>query len=321
LRLLSLDGGGIRGISSLIILDAIMHKINERRDPKILPCQYFQLAGGTSTGGLIALLLFWLEMDTRNAIMVYQEMAKNIFSPRLPKLLGGYNLHDLGYFGYCIGNPYLWFKALLLPSRFSDSYLREAIDVVMMGGGQNLRKPGPGPPRMFMCATSITHERAELFRSYEPPQGVEDRFQGITVRDAALATSAAPTYLPKVKIGNEEFWDGGLLNNNPINQVWDARYDAAPNTAGEPDIYCVVSIGTGRVKGPVQQPGGGFINTVSTAISYTTNTEAKHQDFKRMIDRRRRGGVDIHYFRFDVELEKEINLDDWQSMSTLEKIT
>lgn len=71
-----------------------------------------------------------------------------------------------------------------------------------------------------MCATSIDRECAELFRSYDPPSDVTDtKFADITVKEAALATSAAPTYLPKVKIMNEKFWDGGLLNNNPINQV------------------------------------------------------------------------------------------------------
>lgn len=178
-----------------------------------------------------------------------------------------------------------------------------------------------------MCATSTDRESAELFRSYEPPSDVKDEFEVITVKEAALATSAAPTYLPAVKVMNKEFWDGGLLNNNPINQVWDARYDLVPIEEGEgmpdpPQISCVVSIRTGRVKKPVQQLGWGFLNTVSTVMSYATNTEAKHQDFERKIDRldkRRKEG--IRYWRFDVELDKPIKLDDWQSMPKLEKIT
>ncbi|KAF8065282.1 hypothetical protein FPV67DRAFT_1451063 [Lyophyllum atratum] len=59
LRLLSLDGGGIRGISELVILKEIMHRIQaeERLGETPLPCQYFDMIGGTSTGGLIALML------------------------------------------------------------------------------------------------------------------------------------------------------------------------------------------------------------------------------------------------------------------------
>lgn len=147
-RLLSLDGGGIKGISSLMILDAIMQKINKNRQEKLLPKHCFQLAGGTSTGGLIALMLFRLGMDTDEAIRVYQEMAKEVFSPRF----WGYSLHRLGYAGYVLGNPILRAKALLLPSRFSDSYLKTAIEKVMKdhnerdGSGTKLRKPDT--PRM-----------------------------------------------------------------------------------------------------------------------------------------------------------------------------
>ena len=52
-RILSLDGGGVRGLSSLLILREIMEEIGRRaqaHEPP-LPCQYFDLIGGTSTGG------------------------------------------------------------------------------------------------------------------------------------------------------------------------------------------------------------------------------------------------------------------------------
>jgi patatin-like phospholipase/acyl hydrolase len=43
------DGGGVRGLSSLLILQRMMEMINPNRPPK--PCEYFDLIGGTSTGG------------------------------------------------------------------------------------------------------------------------------------------------------------------------------------------------------------------------------------------------------------------------------
>ena len=53
--LLSLDGGGVRGLSSLLILRDIMTQLNaEREDGKSLkPCDIFDLIGGTSTGGCV----------------------------------------------------------------------------------------------------------------------------------------------------------------------------------------------------------------------------------------------------------------------------
>jgi len=50
LRLLAFDGGGgLRGLSSLIILQQLMETIDLDSPPK--PCDYFDMIGGTSTGG------------------------------------------------------------------------------------------------------------------------------------------------------------------------------------------------------------------------------------------------------------------------------
>jgi patatin-like phospholipase/acyl hydrolase len=55
LRVLTLDGGGVRGLSSLFILQTIMDNLNEERrkanESAVKPCQTFDLIGGTSTGG------------------------------------------------------------------------------------------------------------------------------------------------------------------------------------------------------------------------------------------------------------------------------
>ena len=65
-RVLSLDGGGVRGLSSLLILRDIMENVGQAKDlsetPK--PSEYFDLIGGTSTGGLIAIMLGLLGMVT-----------------------------------------------------------------------------------------------------------------------------------------------------------------------------------------------------------------------------------------------------------------
>lgn len=55
LCLLSLDGGGVRGLSTLYILKSIMDRLNNERKtaslPSVKPCEVFDLIGGTSTGG------------------------------------------------------------------------------------------------------------------------------------------------------------------------------------------------------------------------------------------------------------------------------
>lgn len=54
LRLLSLDGGGVRGLSSLLMLQQLMRKMNRDNPPK--PCEVFDMIGGTSTGGYVIII-------------------------------------------------------------------------------------------------------------------------------------------------------------------------------------------------------------------------------------------------------------------------
>jgi patatin-like phospholipase/acyl hydrolase len=63
-RILSLDGGGVRGLSSLMILREIMEDIGQGNgvDEPPKPCEYFDLVGGTGMGGLIAVMLGRLRM-------------------------------------------------------------------------------------------------------------------------------------------------------------------------------------------------------------------------------------------------------------------
>lgn len=51
LHLLALDGGGVRGLSSLIVLKQLMETVDPDSPPK--PCEYFDMIGGTSTGGFV----------------------------------------------------------------------------------------------------------------------------------------------------------------------------------------------------------------------------------------------------------------------------
>jgi patatin-like phospholipase/acyl hydrolase len=60
LKLLSLDGGGIRGLSSLYLLKQLMETLDPDYPPK--PCNFFDMIGGTSTGGLVVLILHILSV-------------------------------------------------------------------------------------------------------------------------------------------------------------------------------------------------------------------------------------------------------------------
>jgi patatin-like phospholipase/acyl hydrolase len=85
-KILSLDGGGVRGLSTLLILQKIMDKLNRDRrdngDPEVRPCDVFDLIGGTSTGGLIAIMLGRLEMDIQHCLQIYRSLMGIIFEPK-----------------------------------------------------------------------------------------------------------------------------------------------------------------------------------------------------------------------------------------------
>jgi patatin-like phospholipase/acyl hydrolase len=64
LRILALDGGGVRGLSEILILKFLMSRLQfEAKLPEVPePWRYFDLICGTSTGGLLALMLGRLRM-------------------------------------------------------------------------------------------------------------------------------------------------------------------------------------------------------------------------------------------------------------------
>jgi hypothetical protein len=78
LCLLALDGGGVKGLSSLIVLRQLMELIDPEDPPK--PCEYFDIIAGTSTGGLIAIMLGRLQMGIDECIEEYQKLSSKVFT-------------------------------------------------------------------------------------------------------------------------------------------------------------------------------------------------------------------------------------------------
>ncbi|KAK7917239.1 hypothetical protein PG985_010847 [Apiospora marii] len=86
LRILSLDGGGVRGYSMIIILQELMHRTYveiegkaPRRHEIPKPCDHFDLIVGTGTGGLIALMLGRLRLDLEQCKELYVRMTRMVF--------------------------------------------------------------------------------------------------------------------------------------------------------------------------------------------------------------------------------------------------
>jgi Patatin-like phospholipase len=133
-RLLSLDGGGVRGVSSLMILEAIMKKVCKIENPQggypdgdMKVHQYFQLAAGTSTGGLAAVMLFRLRMSVPEAIKAYKNFAEAIFEPKI----FGWQFKKLGAFGLALGNFWLKLKMVFNQARYDPAALEDKIKEIV----------------------------------------------------------------------------------------------------------------------------------------------------------------------------------------------
>lgn len=101
-------------------------------DSERLPREYFHLAAGTSTGGLIALMLFRFGISARKARETYDELAPAIFHPGfvgyyMDKLPGGHWLMDK------CGDA----KTILGDDKFSDRPLRDAIRNIIRQYGRD----------------------------------------------------------------------------------------------------------------------------------------------------------------------------------------
>jgi hypothetical protein len=86
LRILSLDGGGVRGYSMFLIIQDLMHRTfveTEGRAPRRAeipkPCDHFDLIVGTGTGGLIALMLGRLRLDLETCKELYVRLTRIVF--------------------------------------------------------------------------------------------------------------------------------------------------------------------------------------------------------------------------------------------------
>ncbi|KAL2135632.1 hypothetical protein VTI74DRAFT_7582 [Chaetomium olivicolor] len=228
-NLLSLDGGGVRGVSSLIILDSIMKKIRDMYglDEVPKPCENFHMIGGTSTGGLIAIMLGRLRMSTEEALQAYYNCASKIFSRENRK------------------------KWRLLSQRFQATALQEVVESLVKerGMGELMRDPEcPTKGKVFVCVLrsgSINEPR--LVRSYPGDPGVDDQWdKDIKIWEAARATTAASSFFKPQILGTgataKKYIDAAFGYNNPVEFL---LKEAVDEFGSGRRLGCVVSIGTG----------------------------------------------------------------------------
>ncbi|KAI9854152.1 MAG: hypothetical protein M1813_001359, partial [Trichoglossum hirsutum] len=316
LRLLSFDGGGIRGLSSLYILGSIMraleNKVEEVGDAvkdaahhQLLPCEYFDLIAGTSTGGLIALMLGTLRMDVDTCINEYLDIAPKIFP--VEDVISRSTLGKL-------------VRVVRGRQRFDPVPLEEAVKRLVRkhlagratGGEDTLlqfeaSRDNKSPQcKVFVCATSEklkTHVRFKTYNSWND-------IGNCPIWQACRATSAAPTFFPPMIIGKPPttYVDGGLGYNNPIRLLLDETRHIWPQR----EIGCIVSVGTGIL---ASKDVGRTIKPLFESLKdIATDTEKVAGEFRE--EMKHKYGIEQKvYFRFNVQHGLEqVALEEWKEM-------
>ncbi|KAK5219249.1 hypothetical protein LTR72_008431 [Exophiala xenobiotica] len=305
LCLLSLDGGGVRGLSTLYILKRLMRQLNDERQkipaPALKPCDLFDLIGGTSTGGLIAIMLGRLEMDVDECITVYNDLIKDVFKEQLHQK--AFNLS---------GD---------IRSRFDSGKLKKAIEEVIIRRGYSLAEPFAGGKargcKVFVCTATKDLYGITRLRSYDLPRKSS---VPATISEAALATSAATSFFNPVSIGARKFVDGALGMNNPVEEVEDEASNIWCADTGElrPLVKCFISVGTGNPgKKPIEDKLLSFFT--KTLLGITTETEATAEKF---VLRWRQPYDQARYFRLNVEQGlQDVGLAEYKEQGRIEVAT
>jgi patatin-like phospholipase/acyl hydrolase len=224
-KILSIDGGGIRGIIPALILAEI-----ERRTKRPI-AELFDLIAGTSTGGIIALGLTKPGAGNKPQYTA-QEIAQ---------------LYETD--GSTIFSRSIWHRIYAAGSFLEEKYPSSGIESVL--------DRYFGQTRLKEALTNVLISSYELeqrfpffFKSSRAKQRGDYDFP---MQKVARATSAAPTYFEPLKLeagGNPGYYaliDGGVYANNPAM----CGYVEAVSLQSEPCEYLVVSLGTGQLTRPI----------------------------------------------------------------------
>lgn len=305
-KLLSLDGGGVRGIIAAIILSEL-----EKRVGRPL-CETFDMIAGTSTGGILALAL--AKPDPSGAqggkkphytagelVRLYEQRGKDIFRHRMDSRfivreaivpLSPYRSKDR----WQVFEDYFWFD----------------------NGAARLSQALTG---LFVPSYCVESNRPVFFVDRRPRDLRNLRFEEgwilldrVSMSVAAMATSSAPTYFEPYELfyrDNQRYVlaDGGLVANNPALLALAYVLDRNPGLGYE-DVL-VVSVGTGfgldplgyyaKKKDRFNDKPWSPIDWAGPLLDTMFSQQGKTVDY--LAERVLNAGVASRYYRFQPRLE------------------
>ncbi|EKD40991.1 MAG: hypothetical protein ACD_74C00087G0004 [uncultured bacterium] len=215
-KILSIDGGGIRGIYPAHVLRCIEERL------RINLYKTFDMIAGTSTGSIIAAGIA-IGVPAADVVEMYRKHGSGIFTKK--------NFFWPGKKLKCMLQP-------MFDSVYDAQYLKSVLVKVFQE-----KRMGEIEKPLLLPATDIGNGCVHVLKSGYSKEFTRDN--NVLVTDAVLASCSAPTYFDPHKLDHYLLADGGLWANNPaLAAVIDAQRRLGINQA---DIQ-ILTIGTGHSK-------------------------------------------------------------------------
>uniref|UniRef100_A0A0P4W549 PNPLA domain-containing protein n=1 Tax=Scylla olivacea TaxID=85551 RepID=A0A0P4W549_SCYOL len=279
IRLLTIDGGGVRGLVALEVLK----KLEEEAGQPIH--ELFDYICGVSTGAILTVLVGVHRMPLDECEKLYKNLSAQIFTQTTIR-----------------GATSLFMKNSYYDSDCWTQILKENM------GETNIIETSrkSNTPKICLVATRANTNKIQpyLFRNYNLPYRVTSHYQGTSLPclwEAVRASAAAPGYFSEFTIGDMILLDGGLLVNNPTAIALHETKQLWPDA----ELQCVLSVGTGRHEpiATTSEASIGWATRIRTILNSATDTEGVHTTMHDLLP----GSM---YFRFNPYLSDEIALDE-----------
>ncbi|GJR85821.1 patatin-like protein 2 [Tanacetum coccineum] len=208
ITILTIDGGGIRGIIPGVILEYLESQLQMLDGPEARLADYFDVIAGTSTGGLVTAML--TAPNNNNKPLFAAKDIVPFYHDNCPKIF-----KQSGWW-WPIAKAQKWWKELTGP-RYDGKYLKELVEEKL--GAKKLNQT---LTKVVIPTFDIKYMQPVIFSSYEV--SAQSSSKNAKLSDICLGTSAAPTYLPAHQFTNyydEQKYreynliDGGIVANNP----------------------------------------------------------------------------------------------------------